>query len=499
MVKGTIILTIAALVVVTTATASFGKYSGGAGEPNDPYRIATPNDLNDIGNHPEDFNKCFVLVNDINMAGFTYTTAPIAPDTSSTDGFQGIPFTGIFDGNDCNIGNLTIDTAGADNDFLGLFGQIGENGGVKNLGVEDVNITGGYDSWYLGGLCGENVGTVSKCYATGQVTGDVYVGGLVGKNDSDGTLTACHFSGDVTGSWPSYRVGGLVGWNYKGTLTSCYATGQVTGDYVGGLVGRNEEGTLTACYATGQVTGDYVGGLVGSSYKDTLTACYATGQVTGLHFVGGLVGKNTYGTLTSCYAVGKVVGKGKYYGSQIGGLVGQTSGGTLTFCYATGNVTGNDYVGGLVGASGGTISNSYACGSVSGTSDVGGLVGASGGTISNSYACGAVSGTSDVGGLVGYDGGASYTSCFWDSDIYPGQGIGNGSDPNVIGKTTAEMMAESTFTDAGWDFVEVWDIGENQTYPFLRVYPAGDLNHDGIVNFIDVAILADHWLEGTGP
>ncbi|MHC4619949.1 MAG: hypothetical protein ACYTEQ_19555 [Planctomycetota bacterium] len=58
------------------------------------------------------------------------------------------------------------------------------------------------------------------------------------------------------------------------------------------------------------------------------------------------------------------------------------------------------------------------------------------------------------------------------------------------------MQTESTFTDAGWDFVEVWDIGENQTYPFLRVYPAGDIDHDEKVDWFDVAILAGHWLEG---
>ena len=57
------------------------------------------------------------------------------------------------------------------------------------------------------------------------------------------------------------------------------------------------------------------------------------------------------------------------------------------------------------------------------------------------------------------------------------------------------MKKESTFTD--WDFVEVWGIGENQTYPYLRVYPAGDLNHDHSVTFIDFAIFADHWLAGV--
>ena len=54
---------------------------------------------------------------------------------------------------------------------------------------------------------------------------------------------------------------------------------------------------------------------------------------------------------------------------------------------------------------------------------------------------------------------------------------------------------ESTFAEAGWDMVNVWGIGEGQTYPYLRKYKAGDLNHDGIVDAVDLAIVADEWLE----
>jgi hypothetical protein len=57
------------------------------------------------------------------------------------------------------------------------------------------------------------------------------------------------------------------------------------------------------------------------------------------------------------------------------------------------------------------------------------------------------------------------------------------------------MKTMSTFTDAGWNFVEIWGIGENQTYPFLPTDPAGDSNHDRKVDFVDLAILASHWLE----
>jgi hypothetical protein len=84
------------------------------------------------------------------------------------------------------------------------------------------------------------------------------------------------------------------------------------------------------------------------------------------------------------------------------------------------------------------------------------------------YSTGSVSGTGwNLGGLVGY------------------------KDPDE-----GSVREMSTFTTAGWDFVEIWDIGENQTYPYLCREPAGDLNHDKKVNFVDLAIFASHWLEG---
>ncbi|MCK5270595.1 MAG: hypothetical protein KAJ46_07410, partial [Sedimentisphaerales bacterium] len=139
-----------------------------------------------------------------NLTGRPYTTAVIAPDTPDTGSyFDGIPFEGIFDGNDHIISNLTIDTAGAGNCYLGLFGQIeGSGAQVKNLGIENINITGGDNSWYLGGLCGFNGhGTITNCYATGSVTGGYnphVLGGLCGIN-WDGTITNCFWDVETSG------------------------------------------------------------------------------------------------------------------------------------------------------------------------------------------------------------------------------------------------------------------------------------------------------------
>src|SRR5512136_1985475 len=109
---------------VSTATA---KYSGGTGEPNDPYQIATAADLIALGEDPNDYDKHFILTADIDLdpdlpGGKVFDKAVIAPDMNDlADDFQGTPFTGVFDGNDHVISHLTV----VGKDYLGLFGRLG--------------------------------------------------------------------------------------------------------------------------------------------------------------------------------------------------------------------------------------------------------------------------------------------------------------------------------------------------------------------------------------
>jgi len=101
-----------------------------------------------------------------------------------------------------------------------------------------------------------------------------------------------------------------------------------------------------------------------------------------------------------------------------------------------------------------------------------------------------------VGSNYGYVRG-----CFWDIDsqthgIPERIGLNGGPVINVAGLPTPQMQTRSTFTDADWDFINTWNIGENQTYPHLRTYLPSDINKDGIVNFLDFAITANQWMEG---
>ncbi len=331
-------------------TSTGWAYSGGTGEPNDPYQIATAQDLIDLGNDPCNYDKCFVLIADIDLSGYTFDRAVIAPDVDADESdYQGTEFGGFFDGRGHVIHHLQIEGKS----YLGLFGICSSGAVLSHLCLEVVDVNG--NGVNVGGLVGENdSGMITTSYSTGSVNGSSYVGGLVGNNDK-GTIASCYSTGNINGS---SCVGGLVGENNQGTIVSCYSTGMINSDglYVGGFVGENDQGIIASCYSTGNVSGSgsYIGGLVGENDSGMITASYSTGAVHGDWSVGGLVGENGFGTITSSYSTGNVRGQ-----SDIGGLVGENFASTITSSYSTGKVSGDQDVGGLVGWSDSRIWSSF--------------------------------------------------------------------------------------------------------------------------------------------
>jgi hypothetical protein len=180
---------------------SWEKYSGGTGEPNDPYQIATAADLIALGETPDDYGKHFILTADIdldpNLPGRkVFDRAVIAPDVNDLQyNFQGTAFTGTFDGGGHAIRNLTI--ADPNHDCLGLFGMVAAGGRVANLTLEDADVSGGRRSINVGTLAGYNAGTLIECSATGIAIGCGNVRELAGSNT--GTITNCH--ADVLVRW----------------------------------------------------------------------------------------------------------------------------------------------------------------------------------------------------------------------------------------------------------------------------------------------------------
>ncbi|MHC4545655.1 MAG: GLUG motif-containing protein [Planctomycetota bacterium] len=215
-----------------------------------------------------------------------------------------------------------------------------------------------------------------------------------------------------------YKIG-LFGWvsgviKDLGLIDPNVDAGTV--NYVSSLVGRLYYGTITNCYVEGgSVEGDWhVGGLAGRNDHGTISRCYSTSTVSGVRRISGLVGYNNEGKITNCYSSGTVSGDKK-----VGGLVGRNHRGTIANCYAAGSVIGNTYVGGLVGED--------------------------------------------------FQGKGKVTDSFWDIET-----SGQTTSVGGTGLPTEEMKMQTTFTDAGWDFVgeavngieDIWFIGQ-QDYPHL--------------------------------
>lgn len=255
---------IAVMILACSPVVAATPYSGGDGSAADPFVIAEAADFLDLSATSTDWDKHFRLTADIDLAATPFTQAPIAPDESPAAGFQGTPFTGVFDGGGHAIANLTI--AAPESDYIGLFGSIGDSGRVIKLGLQDATIAG---KSYVAALAGQHHGTIEYCYADGSVVGSSgFVGGLAG------------------GSW------GAVRYSYARVSVS-------GGSNVGGLVGHGS--VVVCCYAAGPVSGNVlVGGLVGSQtlgrIRDSIWDIEASGRQTSA----GGTGKTTAEMKTAC-------------------------------------------------------------------------------------------------------------------------------------------------------------------------------------------------------
>ena len=333
----------------------------------------------------------------------------------------------------------------------------------------DVNLAGRiYSTAVIGSFEGFFDGNDHK--VTGLTIDDGGAGknylGLFASIDYPGISNLGLEGGSVSGA--GNYVGGLTGY-LEGVVNNCYSTVDVNGVvFVGGLVGYVQcSGGIVDCYSTGNVSGGGdVGGLVGSvNCSAGIVNSYSTGNVSGEDCVGGLVGmvipplkSPSTGNLSSKYEYG------------------------ISYCYATGDVNGVDYVGGLVGLNSRRVSNCYSTGKVTGTGrNAGGLLGVNG--VVSTFGC--------TFGLI--------EDCYWDTQRsgQPKMCGDQGSCSSIgcndsYGRSTSELHQQSTF--ANWDFTNTWNIGEDQTYPYLRTVSASDINKDKITNFLDLAVMADQWM-----
>jgi filamentous hemagglutinin family protein len=370
-------------------------------------------------------------VSNLTLANASVTANPLAGGTGQ--------FVGVLAGqNSGTISNVTVANSTISNGTVtnGVLagGLVGQNSGTisnasAQVAVTVGNSTTGSEENNAGGLVGVNAGSITASSASGTITGGTSsnLGGLVGRNESSGTITVSSASGAVTlNDGTGSTAGGLVGFNFgaiagsnaSGAVTSAASSNTFQAANIGGLAGINDAtGTIQNSFATGAVSGGAAataGGLVGSNNGGTITGSHATGAVSSDSFAGGLVGFSGSGSvIDNSYATGAVSGNGL----ALGGFAGVNEG-EIRNSYATGTVSGNSFAfGGFVGENNGVIIDSHATGNVSGTGgggfSAGGFAGTNSGSISNSYATGSVSATGSafaggfVGGNVGDISGAS--------------------------------------------------------------------------------------------
>jgi hypothetical protein len=325
----------------------------------------TGTDLQGMNNATAGTN--FALGSDIDAAATLGWNSGLGFDPIT--GFAGTSSTDLtfFDGLGHTISNLTINRPLQDS--VGLFGMTSPWNVIRNVGLLDAGVRG---RGFTGGLVGYSiVGLISNSYVTGNVFGKDRVGGLTGSNDGSNKGYAEVFNSystatvTATGNW----VGGLVGFNVsRGLIKNSYATGNVNGNiYVGGLSGLLNTAYIENSYATGDVTGlNDVGGLLGANDQPGIVSnSYASGSVTSTGtgdvlwffrpgaeccdpsppgYVGGLLGYNT-GKVNTSYSTGLVSGET----GKMGGLIGfnaPTRGGVVNNSFwdttASGQVTSLD-------------------------------------------------------------------------------------------------------------------------------------------------------------
>ena len=312
-----------------------GVQPEGSGTENDPYRIATLDNLLWMSTYPDSLTFHFIQTADID-----------ASDTQNWNdgaGWHYFVFYGVYDGQDHSISNLY--TYSTDNSGTGFFSGI-RNAEIKNLYLQNVDFLGHY---YSGGLAAfVRSSLIINCHVTGSIfADDSGVGGIAGSVSSS-VIEDCSFAGNVTGL---SKVGGAFGYVQNNSdIVNIHSNANVNGfdESVGGLIGRAVSNSdIFDCRAEGTVDGiDIVGGLIGNADGGSdLNDSFFVGSVAGQNNVGGLIGIADDGS--DCkrnYFQGNVVGE-----LNVGGLIGYCHDLDIDKCHTSGSVTGYEKVGGFIG------------------------------------------------------------------------------------------------------------------------------------------------------
>ncbi|MCH8496532.1 MAG: hypothetical protein LAT57_13000, partial [Balneolales bacterium] len=296
---------------------SLAQFAGGNGTVNEPWQVATIEQLQAINNE-DYFGDHFIQINDIDASetanwndgeGFD----PIGWDTNAETNFSG-----SYNGQSFHIRNLTINRP--DSTYVGLFGLIRE-ANLSNITLENVNITGKS----VGGIAGQAWSSeLTNIAVDGILYGD-YVGGLFGV--MHGSIMSKSIANvTIVGT---EEAGGLVGFIENGFISESASYGELSGaKTAGGLVGKwidiyENEYQISNSYSEMDVSGtENVGGLIGHTGSTIFSAglamhgVYASGSVQSDDIGGALVGHSQVCLLITAAYWDEKVGTDKAIGTQ---------------------------------------------------------------------------------------------------------------------------------------------------------------------------------------
>ena len=455
----------------SNAEEACSHFASGAGTADDPFVVDTPYYLNNIA-----------LANSV-AAGCCYRLdyTPVPDGDFEPICSPDSPFSGVFDGNGKTISGWNITHMADSRNYCGLFGGIGKNAEVKNLTFENCSLyltnDGGKVSSTNNGfawVAGVNKGTVSGIRVVNCTIGcdagttPLYVGGIVG--DNSGTISNCTVSGAITAASDRnkndvFDCGGIAAYN-TGLVEGCVNDAPIVAmNQVGGIVGMNG-GTVRDCINNGDITADYYfGGVVGYTTSSsatciiehcgntgTLTMDEPSGQGRGAAYMGGVTSRiySPSTTISKCWNTGDlIVGTSSSSSAmRVGGIVGHTNkAGSLTDSYNAGNFTiaGNVNCGGIVGEMAAVkvvVANCYSAGKATANDGSKGNIAA---------------------GFGKADGSAVITNCY---ALDSGLPFALGSTSGITGGgLLGDSQMQNPDSYEGWDFTTVWQKGSG-AYPY---------------------------------
>ena len=328
--------------------------------------------------------------------------------------------------------------------------------------------------------------TVSNCFSKGDVTitntknidyAQAYgVGGFIGiLRNTVSTISFCYSEGKVSSEVPAICLGGFAGIidSDNSTIENCFNTGCVESDgmYIGGFAGKIAETNVINCYSDSNISGDAInmGGFVAITYDSNYTNCHAYTSINSTGEAGGFAAYAEASSFEQCSSTGDITtdltldDEVLYYLAN-GGFIGYAYESSINNCYSnvdiSSTITGEGdnielSVGGFIGKGFSTnISNSYSAGKIS---------------VSNEIDLTSV----EIAPFANFiDELGTLENCFYDAEVAEGYADSSFEIENITGLSTNKMKDKKTFTDAGWDFDDVWDL--NQSYPhFIKMAVKG--------------------------